>query len=217
MSPMSAVLRIRALPLLALTTLGACIPAYRPPTQSEPHAVLKIRRTYDMQPGTGLKESVLVDDHLLLDNQVPAVLAREPRIDSSLVHPTPATFAQSSQFFHTETRLVDETYYEQEPYTDLESYSCGSGYGTNAVYRTCTRSVTRYRSVSRHRQVYKRVEVTDAACSALLRFAPAVDRVYLLQYSFQEHQACSLSCFEQAPNPDGTFSNSPCPPAPAVK
>jgi hypothetical protein len=65
--------------------------------------------------------------------------------------------------------------------------------------------------------VQKWVDVIDASCKADQRFTPAVDRVYLLQYSFQENRACSLSCFEQAPNGDGTFKNAPCPPAPPPK
>lgn len=202
---------LRALGLVALGALGACIPEYRPPTLSEPHATLKIRRTYDTLAGTTLNEMMLVDDHSLLRQRTAASLASTPLIDSALVFPVPATFVMSNDFSHQELRSVQETYYEQEMYMDNESYDCSSGYGTSASYRTCSRMVTRYRSVPRYRQVLKWVDVTDAACSASHRFAPAVGRVYLLQYNFQEHGACSLACFEQAPNPDGTFTNSTCP------
>ena len=207
----------RALALLALSLLGACIPEYHPPTLAEPHATLKVRRTYDTQAGSTLRELLLVDDHSALVSEVPASLASAPRIDASLVYPTPATFVMSNRFFHQEMREVDETYYEQQPYTDYESYDCSSGYGTNAVHRTCSRTVTNYRSVTRYRRVSKLVDVTDAECRAARRFSPAVDRVYLMQYSYQEHGACSLSCFEQMPNSDGTFTNSPCPIAPPPK
>jgi hypothetical protein len=74
-----------------------------------------------------------------------------------------------------------------------------------------------YRSITRYRWVTRTVEVVDAECQALQRFAPAPDRVYLLQYSFQERAACSLSCSEQVPNSDGTFQNLTCPVAPPVK
>ena len=207
----------RAGSLLALSLLGACIPEYHPPTLAEPHATIKIRRTYDTQAGVTLRELLLVDDHSALVSEVPASLARAPRIDAGLVHPTPATFVMSNRFLHQELREVYETYYEQEPYSDYESYDCSSGYGTNAVHRSCSRSVTRYRSVPRQRRVSKLVDVTDAECRAARRFSPALGRVYLLQYSFQEHAACSLSCFEQVPNSDGTFTNSPCPSAPPPK
>jgi hypothetical protein len=144
---------------------------------------------------------------------VPAGLAAAARIDTVLVHPAPATFLMAGRFFHHQYQLVDETYYEQEMYQDSETYNCGSGTGSSS-YRTCTRQVTRYRSVPRHRQVTKLVEVTDAECEAQRRISPAPDKVYLLQYSFQEHSACSLSCFEQVPNSDGSFQNLPCPATP---
>lgn len=193
---------------------AACIPQYHPPTLAEPHATLKVRRTYDTAGGTTLRERLLVDDHLLFQGDVPVQLAQVPRIDASLVHPVPATFVMSSSFFHAEARQVMETYYVQESYSGTESYSCNSGSGANVSYRTCTRSVTRYRSVPRTRWVTKIVEVPDGACQAQSRFAPLPKRVYLLQYSYQEPSACSLSCFEQLPNADGSFHTQACPPAP---
>ncbi len=204
-----------ALLLTGLATLGACIPEYHPPTLAEPHATLKIRRTYDTQAGSLLHEMLLVDDHALLNQQLTATQASAPLIDASLVYPVPATFVMSNDFFHRELRSVDETYYEQEMYFDNESYDCSSGFGTSAVHSTCSRMVTRYRPVTRYRQVMKLVDVIDATCRAARRFAPAANRVYLLQYNYQEHGACSLACFEQAPNADGTFTSSRCPAAPA--
>ena len=205
---------LRACALGVLSLLAACIPEYHPPTLAEPHAILKIRRTYDTNPGSTLRELLLVDDHSVVRSQVPAALATEARIDSSLVFPVPATFVMSNTFFHQELRTVEETYYDQETYSDTESYDCSSGFGTSAVHRTCYRPVTHYHSVRRTRWVNKLVDVIDAQCEASRRFAPAVNHVYLLQYSFQEHAACSLSCFEQAPNSDGTFTSSKCPAAP---
>jgi hypothetical protein len=32
----------------------------------------------------------------------------------------------------------------------------------------------------------------------------------LLQYTYQDNSACSLACFEQVPQSDGTFENRPC-------
>jgi hypothetical protein len=201
--------------LFALTWLsGACIPQYHPPTLAEPHASIKVRRTYDTAAGTHLRELLLVDDHRAFAAEVPSALAAAPRIDSSLVHPTPATFRMTSSFYHRELRTVQEPYYEQEPYSAYESYDCSSGYGSHAVHRSCSRSVTHYRSITRYRWVPKMVEVADAQCQAQTRFSPAPSRMYLLQYSFQEHGACTLSCFEQVPNSDGTFQNSTCPVAP---
>jgi hypothetical protein len=208
---------LRACVFGLLSSLGACVPAYHPPTLDEPHALVKVRRTYDTVPGATLHETLLVDDHSALRAQVPAGLAAAARIDTSLVFPTPATFVMSSMFTHQEWKMVQEQYTEQEMYMDNESYDCSSGFGTTAVHRTCSRMVTRYRPVTRHRWVNRLVDVIDADCRAEHRFAPAVNRVYLLQYSFQEHAACSLSCFEQIPNPDGTFTNSTCPAAPPTQ
>lgn len=152
-----------------------------------------------------------MDRHLAFRADVSAKLAGTPLIDARLVHPKPATFAMSSSFYHRELRAVYETYYEREPHFEYESYDCSSGYGTSAVHRTSSRSVTRYVPVARQRRVTRWVDVADAECQAMRRFSPAQNRVYLLQYNFQEHGACSLSCFEQAPNNDVTFTNSPCP------
>ena len=197
-----------------LTLLAACIPEYRPPTLAEPHATIKIRRTYEKYAGTSLHERLLVDDHSALLRQVPSALAAETRIDSSLVFPIPATFVMRSTFLHQELKQIQETYYEQEMYMDNESYDCSSGFGSSAVHRSCSRMVTRYRPVTRYRWVTRWVDVVDADCSAQRRFSPVSEHVYLLQYTFQEHGACRLSCFEQQPNSDGTFSNSTCPAAP---
>jgi len=202
--------------LLLVCLLGACIPEYRAPTLGEPHAVVKVRRTYDTIGGTKLRELLLVDDHRALSAEVPSGLASAPLIDPILVHPVPARFTIASSFYHLEWHTVQEPYFIQEPYTEYESYDCSSGYGTNAIHRTCSRTATRYRSVTRYRWVSKRVEVIDAQCTADHRFAPAAGRVYLLQYSFQEHRACSLSCFEQVPNSDGSFRNLTCPAAPVA-
>lgn len=205
---------LSALGLGALSLLSACIPEYHRPTSADPHATIKLRRTYDSQAGVSLHEALLVDEHVAFQAEVPAGLSREPRIDVSLVHPVPATFAVSSSFYHRELRQVEETYYEQEPHLEYESYDCSSGFGTSAVHRSCTRNVTRYVQVPHRRWVPKWVDVVDAECQALARFRPAKDRVYLLQYNFQEHRACSLSCFEQSSNSDGTFTNASCPSAP---
>ena len=200
--------------LCVATLSGACIPEYRPPTLAEPHATVKVRRTYDRAAGAALRELLLVDDHDALAAEVPASLALAPRIDALLVHPIPATFQMHARFFHQEMQSVLETYYVEEMYQETETYDCSSGFGANASYRSCTRQVTRYRQVPRQHWVTRVVDVTDAACGAQNRFTPAQDRVYLLQFNFQEHQACSLSCFEQVPGEGQTFRNLPCPPAP---
>jgi hypothetical protein len=202
-----------ALAMLCVSALG-CVPAYRPPTLAEPHAVIKLRRTYDMIAGSFLRERLLVDDHLAYAASTSASLGAAARIDALLLHPTPAELTMASIFFHQETQQVYETYYEQVPTTDYETYDCSSGSGTSRSYRSCTRSVTRYRSEPRQRWVTRVVDVDDGSCQTGLRFAPMAGRVYLLQYSFQQHGVCSLSCFEQLPQADGSFQNRRCSSAP---
>lgn len=199
--------------LLALSFAG-CIPAYKPPTQDEPHALLKMRRTYDTFGGTHLRELLLVDGHRVLALEDAAALASTPRTDPSMIHPLPATFEMHSLFFHHELRTVRESYQHREPHMEMERYDCSSGSGASAVHRTCSRSVTKYRYITKYRTVTKQVEVSDGECGASTRFTPAPDGVYLLQYSYQDRGACSLSCFQQTPNPDGTFTNARCPAAP---
>jgi hypothetical protein len=63
--------------------------------------------------------------------------------------------------------------------------------------------------------VTKQVEVSDGNCERGLRFAPQDGRSYLLQYTYQTHGVCSLSCFEQVPRGAGEFENRACPPAPS--
>jgi len=188
-------------------TLGAgCVPAYHPPRPEEPHAIVKLRRTYESGGGTTLREQVLVDGHGAYDGVSPAALAGAARIDSILVWPIQASYAFRSLFFHTEMRYVNETYYEQVSSLESESYSCGSG----TSYRTCTRMVTRYHTEPRQRMVMKSVEVSDGACETGLHFSAMTNHVYLLQYTYQQPNACVLACFEQVPQSDGTFQNRPC-------
>ena len=206
----------RAAPLLPLLLLGAigCVQPYEPPTADQPHAVVKLRRTYDTTAGTLLGESVDVDENYVLRETTYARLARAPLTDSFLAHPIPGTFLVQSNFFHRETHMVSESY--QEPHTtySTESYSCGSGFGANATYRTCTRSVSHTTYTTRYRTVPRVVDVSDGACARQIRFAPKADHVYLLQYTYQAPGVCRLSCFEQLQGPDGTFQNRLCPKAP---
>lgn len=51
----------------------------------------------------------------------------------------------------------------------------------------------------------------------MLRFAPAVGHVYLVQYTYFDNGACSLSCFEQVATSAGGFAHHPCPAAPLAQ
>ena len=60
---------------LTLVLLSGCVPAYRPPAEGEPHAVVKVRRVYDEQPGEAAREVVLVDGHRALGEALAETLA----------------------------------------------------------------------------------------------------------------------------------------------
>jgi hypothetical protein len=192
------------------------VPQYQPPRSDEPHAIVKVRRTYDGVAGASLREVVDIDEHRAYDEVSPSRLGAQARTDSVLVHPVAATAKVAAAFFHMEARQVQETYTQQVPEYGTETYDCGSGFGTNRVYRTCTRPVTRYRSETKTRWVTKNVEVGDGSCEGSIRFAPRNGAVYLLQYTYQENRVCGLSCYEQIPTGGETFANRPCPAPPVA-
>ena len=198
-------------------TMAACVPPYKPPTADQPHAILKLRRSYDTTAGVRLRESVEIDEHSALRQDDSARMAQTPRTDSILAHPLPADFKVNSGFYHTETQMVRESYQESTTTYDMESYDCSSGFGNNKSYRTCTRSVPHTHYETKYRNVWKQVEVSDGQCSSELRFAPRDQHVYLLQYTYHNHSVCSLSCFVQLQGAGGTFQNLACPVAPPEK
>lgn len=206
----------RDLPVLTAAFVGAvlftgCVPQYQPPTASEPHAVLKLRRSYEKTPGQSLREQVEIDEHSAYDEVSAARLGSEALTDAVLMHPAPSTVRVATSFFHIETRRVLETYTEQVPQSYMESYDCSSGFGTNRSYRTCTRPGTRYESRTKTRWVTKSVPVDDGSCEQSVGLSATEGKVYLIQYTYRDRGVCSLSCFEQVPSADGTFTNQPCP------
>jgi hypothetical protein len=202
---------VSACGLAMFVATAGCVREYRPPKAGEPHAVVKLRRSYERTDGVSLRETIDIDEHRAFDQTSASRLAAEPRTDAILVHPVAATASVATGFFHTEMQTVQERYSQQVPEHYTESYSCGSG----TSYRTCTRSATRYRTEWRTRWVTKQVEVSDGACERELAFTPQVGRVYLLQYTYQDRGVCTLSCFEQEPGAPGTFSSRLCAAAPA--
>jgi hypothetical protein len=199
--------------MLASLALGsvACVPRYRPPSAEEPHAIVKVRRNYERLAGVSLRETVDIDGHRAYQQVSPAAVGGAPRIDAVLVHPTLATTRISAGFFHTEMRQVHKSYTERVPHYTTETYDCSTGFGTNRVSRTCTRPKTEYRTETKYRWVTEEVEVSDGGCSAAVALAPAVGRVYLVQYTYRDHGVCQASCFEQVPLADGRFQDRPCP------
>ncbi len=178
--------------VFAVASLVACVPRYKPPTADQPHAIAKLRRTYEKTAGVQLRELITINGYAAVSEVVPADVTAA-LTDGVLIHPQPAAWEVAATFFHQDQRLVRESYMESEPYMDTESYSCG----TYDSPRTCTRSVTRYKSVTKHRDVMKTVEVVDASCTASLTHATSINEEYLLQFTFQDSGVCSLTCYIQ--------------------
>ena len=187
------------LAIIAAAVAG-CYRAYVLPAPHEPHAMVKVRVAYHARPGPSLRQLVLINGEAV---DIPTPPTGPPgEITRAIpVRPQATRWDVRSTFFHTIT--VPQTRVE----TRTESYPCGSG----RTPRTCTRSVTHTRTVMVTHTI------TDASCAQAAGQGPQVEGVYLLQYDFYAHGRCSLVCFRQLPNPDGTFQNTPCePPPPAT-
>lgn len=100
---------------------------------------------------------------------------------------------------------------EYRPPTAADPQFSTCGFGTSA--HLCSQMVTQYRSETRYRTVTKRVDVTDGACSQALFLAPMNKGVYLVDFTYRDHQVCAVTCVEQVATDegDGTFQNRPCP------
>jgi hypothetical protein len=194
--------------MTAATISIGCVHAYKPPTAQEPHAILKLRRTYETTAGAQLSETLTLGDERAFSNVTGAGTAATAHSDAILVHPIPVDLTFLASFSHQTTRQVQEFYQEREPYQATESYNCGTG----TSYRSCNRSVTRYRSNQKTRWVTKTETVNDGTCKQAFKFAPRQGSTYLLQYTYQDRDLCALSCFEQNAGGDGTITQTPCSP-----
>lgn len=183
---------------LLLVALAGCMVPYTPAAPDEPHAIVKLRRVYNDQPGPNLHEVVTINgEYAALERTAEPDAAAHTQV--VLVHPVDAQWEFSGTFFHYETRHVQESYTSYESYTTSESYSCGSYQSP----RTCSRTVTRSRPVTKYRSVSKSVPVTDDACRDGFVLRPEVGHVYLFQFTYQGSGICELTCFEQEQGDSG--------------
>jgi hypothetical protein len=209
-------MRARLLLTLSLSLAG-CIKNYEPPGLNEPHALLKLRRVFHTAPGEYRRLRILVGEEQLLDKREPA-RAAAAETTATLVRPGVNELTFELTFWHTEWRMVTETYTEQVPYTDTETY-------TETVHEPCstpqafpctrqetrTRTVTKYRSETKTRQVLKQEDVLDDYCrrSEVRVFEHA--HTYALQYTYTGASRCSITCLEQfATNTPEGSSFRPC-------
>jgi len=192
--------------LVAGCLASGCVRQYEPPRPDQPHAIVKVRRTYDRASGPNLRETIDIGEYRAFQHAGAAL--DTPSTDAILVHPGPASWTFSAAFFHSEMRTVQETYYEQESYTETESYNCGTG----TQYTTCTRPVTRYRSVPKTRWVTQNVEVVDGRCEVPVVHQAEADHLYIVQFHYLDNTVCQADCYEQLKSPTGGEENRRCPP-----
>lgn len=86
---------------LAVGGVG-CVPQYRPPTLSEPHAVVKVRVAYHSWPGPQVDQVTLVDGHAVQD--LPAPLCETGMRQSTReggTHILQYDFLSQTPYFHT--------------------------------------------------------------------------------------------------------------------
>jgi hypothetical protein len=181
--------RARSVLLFAMLGATGCYLHYEPPTLAEPHATIKTRVVYHAVSGPQLAQHVLVNDHVA-DVPNPVTLPGEVS-RAVLVRPEGMRFDVRTTFFHTASI----------PQTVTESYTCGM---IGNVPQTCTRVVTKMVTI----------QVTDGACAQAAGLGPQPDAVYLMQYDYFGPNRCSLACFREQPQPDGSFRNAPCDPPP---
>jgi hypothetical protein len=181
---------------------SGCAAPYRTPLPTEPHAIVTLRRTYNRTVGESLTEWLLVDRQSAFNRVTWTEQIRGPAVDTLRVPPRPSTFTVKVLFSHSEIRPITDTFHEQVPQLRTESFGCATG--------TCTREVTDYHTEQRTQYVSHYLEVSDGTCAKDVRFAPAVDHRYVLQFTYLTHGACSLSCTEQVAAEDGQLQIVPC-------
>lgn len=177
----------------ALAVSGCVPPKYVQPELTAPHATVKLRVVHHDFPKTRCAGQFLANDHSL---PTPAIDDPSQAATAAVrVEPEGLRMKYRATFTHPETRLV--TQYRSE------SYACGTTHiGNSSMTQYCTRQVPY--------QTTQTVTVTDAACTANVAFTAVVGAMYLLEYDFYSNGHCSLKCFVQHPNADGTFALEPC-------
>ncbi len=203
-----AALLTGSLGVLLLTS--ACRPpAYRPPAEHEPHALLKVRHVVHRQGGPQYGSHVTLDGHGIDERTIPSL--EEGRSGSHTFHlrvrPEVAPLVIGGVSFHTEQRMV--TRYR----TVTETYTCYreqcTGFGANRSCRQVPSTCTRNKQEPY--QAWETVRVADDECETGLQFAPRAGSTYLVQFDYVGENECRASCFEQVPQPYGEFEMRPCP------
>jgi hypothetical protein len=171
--------------------LGGCV-GYRPPGANEPNAVIHVERRYARIDGPRLRERTLSDEDVLAAADGPSTDARRVRTSSLLVRPGPTVLRVESTFFHTETRVLQQTHYERIPDQLTPNPNCPPDPELN-----CQPYVVTYRGEMQTRSVPQTVEVENGACEERASLTARDGSSYWLVYEYQGDGACSLECFER--------------------
>jgi hypothetical protein len=175
-------LRRSALKLLLLCGISACMAQYKPPTSSEPHAIVKVRRHYAAPVGETLSESIVLDGTRVIHVSKPAAVASAPQMDATLVRPKESNLKVGFSFSHQESRMTYET------------YPCG----TYQSPRNCSRMVS------------QPVTIVDSQCNREIGVHFEEGKTYLVELDSIDRGECSIRCFEQVPTGEGQFKNKRC-------
>ncbi|MEM1417322.1 MAG: hypothetical protein AAGH15_20660 [Myxococcota bacterium] len=202
----------RFLPLLTLLGAAACMPpAYQPPSETEPHAILKVRHVVHRRAGPNYASDVRLGEFAIDERTIDSLAIGGTDSPSHTfylrVRPDAAPLRIGGNSSHQEQRMVTRYRTVTESYTCTE-YSC-TGYGNNRTCANRTRTCTRTKQEPY--QALEWVTVVDDACEATMSFAPHVGGTYLVQFDYVGENECRLSCFEQRPRLGGEFEMVPCP------
>lgn len=177
----------------ALALLGGCVRGYSPPDIREPHADVEVRLVHHASPAPYFEEQMLIDGEAVSFAESDGATSRT----TVRVRPQPTAYDFTTNFYHMETRMVPQTYYE------TERYACGWDPRRGGT-QWCTRSVPRTRMVA----VTTRID--DASCATRLDHRPLAGGVYLVQYEFMANGVCRASCQRLLSGPDGALLATEC-------
>jgi hypothetical protein len=172
----------------AFGALG-CYAPYRPPSLGEPHATVNVHIAYHSRPGPELGQLVLLNgERVSVPNPPEVGWGQTARVVP--VRPGATIWEVRTGFSHTEN--VPQT----QTVTTTQTVPCGDSVCTVPVTETQTVMVSS--------------DVSDGMCGRRLVQAPQADGSYLLQFDFYGPGRCTLACFREWPQPDGTFRNGAC-------
>lgn len=191
--PRSALRSLTFVSALVACVASGCVRGYSPPDIHEPHADVEIRIVHHGSPAPYFEEQALIDGEAISFAESGDGTSRT----TVRVRPRPTAYDFTTNFYHFETRMVQQTYY------DTERYACGYDRRRGGT-QYCTRSVPRTRMVP----VQTRID--DASCTTRLDQMPLAGAVYLVQYEFMANDACRATCQRLLSDASGALVATAC-------